>query len=434
VTSDTHKAEPGSILSDLAARIPLEAVDHFVFALALFMIVLFPTQLAAVKIMILAIYAPLRILSLQGAGRLVFDRYNTLIPLFYASVGAVYCYYGLLAGTPGAVAVSTVHVAYPLLLGFLAGTCSLDESKKIVRLLQLLLGLASLLIVAVFALKLTGHKNIPLFDDSNASFGGGYTKLSFPLLSVLNFSVPFMLFSFLFRAGMKFGPLFYLVLIVTILDSIVTGRRGTWVVLLLSLFSLTFFARFRFSNLLILLLLIGAGVSLAFYFGGLRLDILADRMQAGFQFTTLADQGSAFARGAQFKSLMAGFADSPIFGHGLGSTAVKYGSLRSHDLPWAYELSYVYGLYSMGALGVMLYGAGIAWIGLQLFRLSRIAQTARYSTPVLAGFAGFLIANATNPYLEKFDYMFVIFIPYALACAGVRAFGRHGPAASPAAA
>jgi hypothetical protein len=34
--------------------------------------------------------------------------------------------------------------------------------------------------------------------------------------------------------------------------------------------------------------------------------------------------------------------------------------------------------------------------------------------PVLAGMTCFLIANATNPYLGKFDCLWVIFLPIAL--------------------
>jgi len=37
-----------------------------------------------------------------------------------------------------------------------------------------------------------------------------------------------------------------------------------------------------------------------------------------------------------------------------------------------------------------------------------------YMLPVLAGTSCFLIANATNPYLAKFDYIWVIFLPVAL--------------------
>lgn len=33
---------------------------------------------------------------------------------------------------------------------------------------------------------------------------------------------------------------------------------------------------------------------------------------------------------------------------------------------------------------------------------------------VLTGVSGLLIANATNPYLAKFDFMWVLFLPLAI--------------------
>lgn len=38
----------------------------------------------------------------------------------------------------------------------------------------------------------------------------------------------------------------------------------------------------------------------------------------------------------------------------------------------------------------------------------------QYILPVLVGTACFLIANTTNPYLAKFDYIWVVFLPVAL--------------------
>ena len=35
----------------------------------------------------------------------------------------------------------------------------------------------------------------------------------------------------------------------------------------------------------------------------------------------------------------------------------------------------------------------------------------RYLAPVLVGMVSFLMGNAADPYLEKFDYMWVIFLP-----------------------
>jgi hypothetical protein len=48
----------------------------------------------------------------------------------------------------------------------------------------------------------------------------------------------------------------------------------------------------------------------------------------------------------------------------------------------------------------------------------------------LVGFTCFLVGNATNPYLEKYDLMWVIFLPVALI--NHRRLERDGPAPAPA--
>jgi hypothetical protein len=42
-----------------------------------------------------------------------------------------------------------------------------------------------------------------------------------------------------------------------------------------------------------------------------------------------------------------------------------------------------------------------------------------FEFPFLAGLICFMIANGTNPYLAKFDYMWIIFIPVALLNSGL---------------
>jgi hypothetical protein len=82
--------------------------------------------------------------------------------------------------------------------------------------------------------------------------------------------------------------------------------------------------------------------------------------------------------------------------------------------PWSYELSYIALLYHTGLCGLGLYAAGVVWIFFTGWRIIRSGHPlAQRLIPVLVGTACFLIANATNPYLEKYDYMWVIFLPLA---------------------
>ena len=80
-----------------------------------------------------------------------------------------------------------------------------------------------------------------------------------------------------------------------------------------------------------------------------------------------------------------------------------------------YELSYVALLFHTGIVGFAIYAAAVIWIyrmGLRIIRSGD--RIGLYMVPALVGTTCFLIANATNPYLEKFDYIWVIFLPVAL--------------------
>jgi hypothetical protein len=116
-------------------------------------------------------------------------------------------------------------------------------------------------------------------------------------------------------------------------------------------------------------------------------------------------------------------------GHGLGAGASV---VRAIDAPWAYELVYAALLFQAGLVGMVLYGVGVLWIfvaGIGVVR--QIPQSASIMLPLLAGLAGFLIANATNPYLLKFDYLWALFLPIAAINVYIRR--RSGPDGVPAA-
>ncbi len=395
---------------------------YLIFALLFGLIVLFPTQLQLAKGVVLTLFVIARLAHLSSVGRLKFDDSNLTVPIFFSAVGLAYCAYGAILGAPGASSVVPVHAVYPLLFGFLAGTANLSEAKRLIEWTFALSRIGTLLIALLFAWYVTGHEGVPLFEEAIAdvSNDAGYTKLSFPLLSLLNFSVPFLIANYVFHAGGRRRMVDLVLLILTVVAAIVTGRRATWIVLLIGLVLPTFFHGVTIKGALALVGIALIGGSLAFWTGGLDWNVLVSHMIAGFQFSSLADSGSALERGLQFDALMRGFYERPVFGHGLGSTAASFGSLRSLDLPWAYELTYIYYLFAVGFVGFLVYGAGIIALVLGLHRMTRRPDCRPYAVPLLAGLVGFVIANATNPYLAKFDYMFVLFIPYALIVADAR--------------
>ena len=70
---------------------------------------------------------------------------------------------------------------------------------------------------------------------------------------------------------------------------------------------------------------------------------------------------------------------------------------------------------NVGISGFMVYSLAVGWIvwqGIYLARKDR--EFASMFLPLVTAMSGFLIMNATNPYLAKFDYLWVIFLPVAL--------------------
>lgn len=164
----------------------------------------------------------------------------------------------------------------------------------------------------------------------------------------------------------------------------------------------------RLALLLVTLTLVG---SLAFALGGLNADLLAERATSIFDFST---NESNIVRRLQFDALIDGIAERPLLGQGLGAAAFY---TRSDDAPWSYELSYVALAFNFGLLGLLWFSAGVVYVLIELVRLvgrRGVPETERlYIACFLAGLVAFLIANATNPYLAKFDYMWTLFIPLA---------------------
>jgi hypothetical protein len=143
--------------------------------------------------------------------------------------------------------------------------------------------------------------------------------------------------------------------------------------------------------------------------GGITPDGFIRMVGTGFQFGT---DPVAMSRRDQFLALIEGWSAQPLFGSGHGAPAP--GVIRSDTTPWAYELSYVSLLYHTGIIGTLLYSSGVAWIGYMSYRIARRGWSeAPAMVATLVGASSFLVANATNPYLEKYDYLWVIFLPLA---------------------
>jgi O-antigen ligase len=234
------------------------------------------------------------------------------------------------------------------------------------------------------------------------------------------YGFPFVLSFILVRRGelrglKKFGV--YLLLLAIVLAALGSGRRAFWLVMLLTPFIILPFLQLSscrlkpipfFSLTLKAVVLASLAIGGAIAAMGLDLVALIENFFSAFQ----GQEVSSGIRFLQAASLWEKFTESPLIGHGFGSTVDV---VRSHDTPWAYELFYLALLMNVGLFGFLIYSFAVIWIALKGIELSRKnVEFAKLFVPLIVSLCAFLIMNATNPYLGKFDYLWVIFLPVAL--------------------
>ncbi|BCW99709.1 MAG: hypothetical protein KatS3mg024_2536 [Armatimonadota bacterium] len=401
-------------------------------ALMLFFLMLnVPTSYQAVKaILLLAVLGGVLVAALRDR-RLQLAPFVRIWAAVMVTVGLFYVLYGLLLGAPGALRMSTVYALWPAVYILLvAGAASPDLIRSLTRVLVLSTGaiaLYALSFVLYSAGLLPAALYLPLDLGQRIGFYSGHVEFNLYSLSTLLFAVPFLVAAVLTWPRGREAPVrrvwLWVVVSGALLVVLLSGRRALWLVSGLSpILALTL--RFaqpgkirRLSRNTLIASVCGVAATLALIYlyartaYGVDLGVLAAEFAAGFDFTSLDE--SPYVRRAQFAAMMAVWQQNPFLGAGHGAVAPAL--IRSIEQPWAYELSYVALLFQTGAVGFSLYAAGVLWIYWQGLRIIRSASPyATVMLPTLTGLTCFLIANATNPYLAKYDYLWVIFLPVAV--------------------
>lgn len=154
-----------------------------------------------------------------------------------------------------------------------------------------------------------------------------------------------------------------------------------------------------------------------FFIGKMNLDLIIvyEMLLEGFDFS---QTGGGGLRAIQFYSLIDGWLDgNVVFGAGNGSNT---NVIRDVDMPWAYELTYVYLLFSTGLIGVVVYFSWFFWGLLRLRIALKGNDVAKlYVSPIVTGVICLALAAASNPYFGKFDYLWIIMLPHLIA-AGIK--------------
>lgn len=342
--------------------------------------------------------------------------------------GTALMLWGGLNGTPGVPRVGTVYVLWPLICTMCVAAFASLESQKWAS-GSMLLGLLFIATFAViFVLVTAGFlpaSSLPPLDlNQSISLSGGFVEISFYSLNSLVFIAPFSIAVFMtwqFKSVTRATITGLLAALGTIV-ALLSGRRALQLVvvlapatvLVLALLAPTAVrvaARRRF------LAIISAGAvallgAIAVLIQVIEVDyvVLAKSFAEGFE---QSSDVASNPRSAQLDVLLKEWSENPLFGAGIGAAAA--GVTRSYEQPWAYELSYVALLFQIGIVGLAFYVVAIGWVmwrGISVIRAD--GDHARIMIPMLTGLISFLIANATNPYLAAFDYLWTLFLPVAV--------------------
>jgi hypothetical protein len=397
-------------------------------AVALLMLsIVLPTVVTNLKISLLALALVFLLLSPEiwiktsTPSQLALD----LAAVAYSSVGLAWGLMGAVRGNAGAEAMLTVHAAYPVLFAFL---CRLAQPGDFQKVSVVLLTAAALTIScqAVFLASFFGIDSgkvfqwfVATFDENVAAVdvGDDYVLFTLPTVSSLLFLAPWLCIYAI--CGNDYRKTSSLLLLLAITALMLSGRR----VFLLALAAgcIAAFLAYRpleptgrnrtWVRVTALSIITALFVTTAFALDVLNFELLRERMLSIFDF----DGGeSNLVRLHQAYALMEEISTRPAFGSGLGAVA-SY--VRSDQQPWAYELSYLALIFQFGIVGFLIYACGVMFLLVQLARFGSRAEIPRSdrvgAVCFLAGVTAFLLANATNPYLAKFDYMWVIFVPFA---------------------
>ncbi len=214
----------------------ITAIHKFLVFSLIFLVLIYPTIFVGAKLILLCYLLLAQYIYFARSGKgCIKDLVFIICP---SVVGAIYCFWGQLNDAPGAISCIPVFVLYPLLFGFLARTVDEGQLKWLDGCLTFIFSFAALYVLMYFLTLNTGfNKYIYVGDEATFGLYDGYTKLSFPLLALLNYSGTYLVCKLYLERDFTKKILITFSFFLTVAAIIVTGRRATWVVLLFSCFA-----------------------------------------------------------------------------------------------------------------------------------------------------------------------------------------------------
>lgn len=318
-------------------------------------------------------------------------------------------FHGVLKIAPGVFEYTTIYLIWPLVFIFLI---SINFNFVIERYFEVIFPWIYLFIAFSIISLLPIFSFGDIFSTYNeilgtrVNFNSVYPEFSTPVMGWFIFAVPFFFFKFILKLLWdKPSPFDIFFVFLSLVVLLLSGRRGMWFSTSLSLFLFLLFLFLQGYNKLFKVIFLLIPVII---FGFIILNNLNFEFDALFNSLKIdLDASSDITRINQIKALYNGWLDSPIFGQGIGAiTEDRHTGFWTQ--PWAFELQYNLLLFQVGILGGFVYFSATIFI---IFSLLKRSLKTRDITlfSFIAGFTSLLLANSTNPYLNKFDYLLILF-------------------------
>lgn len=406
----------------ISSTINIHKIGSYIGELLILLMMIFPYKFQYFKLLLAVLLCLGLILKAYNNKSISVNLYVLLWIVLYVSMGFISILFGILSNNPAPNKYIPVYILWPIM--FLLFILSSDESffYRLLRCFRIALFIISLLgIIAFFYFNL----NIMVegeFMGFRPSFRPG-----FPLIAIFSGSIvsciflyPFYLSLFLLdRSTITFFD--KLNLMIGLIFIIATSRRALFFNILLSIivtFIVSLFTdkslrkdymksfKKSFKTIVILIgFILIANIFYEFIDLKALYTFITDISGSSNIDSSLMSE-SYKARTDQFSSLISGWAESPLFGHGTGINA----SVVRSEIPGTYELTYVAMLFERGVVGAGIFLLQYILLNIWCMKLIfRNRENNKYFIAALVGFNMFIYANGTNPYLNAFDHLWILF-------------------------
>lgn len=373
-------------------------------------------------------------LCLVAVFRMIYERalflHSTVLAWFllYLSLGLFYSMVGVMNEASDIVKIIMLYVVYPAVYVIIISQLRSESSvRSIVKLLIFCTWLVSLLVIlqvlSVFGVDIPYFRYIEaLFSENGLTDSKSYTPR---VLSSLIFLLPFTVACLVvYSDSMRIvsRTTLWISFILAMMAVILASRQ---VIMLLGVIAPIFiwiailsmrgegrrlaFRGFR-NTLLYMIVFFVLSVLVLNQFIEIDMSDLGGKLLDAFD---TSGNESAMIRAEQFERLLNGFNSHPSLGVGLGVGLPDY--TRDPIAPWNYELRYFALLYQTGVFGFFLYASGVLWLlWVGRYVITSGGRMATHTVTLFSGLLGALLSEATNPYLNQFGRLWMIFLPLAI--------------------